>query len=75
MGFKKNWDVADIESQLHCMAIEICSPYNDGWTSSLCKHDLFRIKCLVEDIYARSPKFSGEDEWEKERTMELLKRK
>lgn len=74
MGFKKNWDVADMQSQLRAMALEICSPYNDGWTSSLCKKDLFRIKCLVEDIYAASPKFADEQEWEKERTMELLKK-
>jgi hypothetical protein len=75
MGFKKNWDVADIEYQLRRMSTEINSPYNDGWTSSICKHDLFRIKCLVEDIYSVCPKFAVEEEWEKERTMELLKRK
>lgn len=74
MGFKITWNVADIESQLRRMSTEINSPYNDGWTSSLCKKDLFRIKCLVEDIYNNSPKFAGESEWEQERLLEILKK-
>lgn len=75
MGFKINWDVADIERQLRSMSTEINSPYNDGFTASRCKQDLFRVKCLVEDMYNNSPTFSGEEEWEKLRTMDLLKRK
>jgi len=31
MGFKKNWDVGDIESQLRMLSSELNSPYNDGW--------------------------------------------
>ena len=75
MGFIKNWDVNDIATQLHRIGIEASSPYNDGWTASGCKHELFQLKCLIEDIYRKLPTFVGEEEWEKERVAELLKRK
>lgn len=74
MGFKKSWDVADIERQLRTCASEASSPYNDGWTAMYCKRDLYRIKCLIEDIYHDLPKFAGEEEWEQERLVELLSR-
>jgi len=75
MGFKKSWDVDTLEGQLRRLYGEIASPYNDGFTASTCTQELFRIKCLVEDLYQQCPTFSGEEEWEKLRTMELLKRK
>jgi hypothetical protein len=75
MGFKKSWDVDTLESQLRRLYGEIASPYNDGFTAMTCKKELFRVKCLVNDLYELCPTFSGEEEWEKERTMELLKRK
>ena len=75
MGFIKNWDVNYIADQLHRMGVEACSPYNDGWTASSCKHELYQLKCLIEDIYRKLPTFAGEEEWEKERVAELLKRK
>jgi hypothetical protein len=75
MGFKQGWDVNDIASQLHRLGLEASSPYNDGWTASRCKHELFQLKCLIDDIYRKLPTFTNEDEWEKERVSELLKRK
>lgn len=75
MGFKQNWDIADITNQIQRLYIEASSPYNDGWTSASCKHELYRVKCLIEDMYKRLPVFAGEEEWEKERVAELLKRK
>lgn len=54
--------------------VEIKSPYNDGWTSESCKHDLYLLKCWLDDEYTRLPKFSGEDEWEKQRLLDHLKR-
>ena len=38
------------------------------------KRVLYRIKCLIEDIYHDLPKFAGEEEWEQERLVELLSR-
>jgi hypothetical protein len=75
MGFMKHWDVADISNQLQRLYLEASSPYNDGWTASSCKHDLYRVKCLIDDMYKQLPTFVGEEEWEKERVAELLKRK
>jgi hypothetical protein len=63
MGFKKNWDVADIASQINTLALEINSSYNDGFTSWHCKQDLWRIKWLVDDALSRAPNF-GDDETE-----------
>ena len=75
MGFIKNWDVRDISNQLHRMAWEAQSPRNDGFTASSCKQELYQLKCLIDDIYKQLPVFAGEEEWEKERVAELLKRR
>ena len=37
--------------------------------------EIYQLKCLIEDIYQKLPTFVGEEEWEKERVAELLKRK
>ena len=74
MGFKKNWSVSDVENQIRRLALEISSPYNDGWTASSCKKELFQLKCFIEDQYAHLPKFPDEAEWEKERLIQLLKK-
>jgi hypothetical protein len=74
MSFIKRWDVNDIATQLHRIALEASNPRNDGWTASGCKKELYQVKCLLEDIYQKLPRFVGEEEWEKERVAELLKR-
>ena len=53
---------------------EIGSPYNDGFTSSYCKKDLYLLKCWLEDAYDKLPTFTGEEKWEQERVVEILKR-
>ena len=78
MGFKKNWEVADITSQVHSLAREISSPYNDGYTQWHCKQDLYQIKQLVDQALARSPNFGDlEQEWlqtqEKKHIIKILK--
>jgi hypothetical protein len=57
------------------MALEASDPRNDGWTASVCKKEIYQVKCLIEDIYRKLPTFVGEEEWEKERVAELLKRR
>ena len=52
---------------------EINSPYNDGFTSSSCKHELYMLKCWLEDEYKKLPTFYGEELWEQERVVEILK--
>ena len=73
MGFcKPNLDVA--YSAIRKSLIEIHSPYNDGWTGSSCKKDLYMLKSWLEDEYKRLPTFVGEETWEQERVIEILKR-
>ena len=56
-------------------AYEAKNMRNDGWTASAHKKHLYDLKCMLDDIYSTLPKFQGEEEWEKERITELLKRK
>lgn len=73
MGFRKpNLDPA--YGSIRSSFAEISSPYNDGWTSRDCKYELYQLKCWLEDEYAKLPTFSGEEVWEQERMVELLKR-
>ena len=73
MGFKK----PTLDPAYHAIRqtlTEIGSPYNDGWTSSSCKHELYQLKCWLEDRYQSLPTFAGEEKWEQERLVEILKR-
>ena len=74
MGFRKP-DLDPAYGSIRRSLTEISSPYNDGWTSAGCKHELYRLKCFLEDAYERLPKFAEEAEWEKERLAEILKKK
>jgi hypothetical protein len=73
MGFRKP-SLDDARSAIRTSLAEISSPYNDGWTSSACKHDLYVLKCWLELEYSRLPIFQGEEKWEQERVVEILKR-
>lgn len=73
MGFQK----PDLNPAYHAVRqamTEIGSPYNDGFTSSYCKHELYKLKCWLDDEYLRLPTFVGEDTWEQDRLVEILKR-
>ena len=73
MGFRK--DLLDTARQvIRTCLVEIHSPYNDGFTSSYCKKDLYLLKCWLEDEYMKLPTFVGEEAWEQERVVEILKR-
>lgn len=71
---RKDWNVVDIMCQLRSIHRQAASPFNDGFVARDCKKDLFSIKCLVEDLYADTPNFVGEDAWHEERTLDLLKK-
>jgi hypothetical protein len=75
MGFLKRTDADQVISLLRILASEARSGYNDGWTASSCKHELYRVKCYLDDVYKQLPGFSDEAEWEKERVAELLKQR
>jgi hypothetical protein len=74
MGFQKRWDFYSIESQLRAMSREASSPYNDGWTASSCKQELYQLKCIIEDLYSTLPHFVGEEIWAQERLIQKLKK-
>jgi len=73
MGFRKPC-LDDAYSAIRHTLGEIHSPYNDGWTSSYCKKDLYQLKCWLEDSYNRLPKFADEEKWEQDRIIEVLKK-
>lgn len=78
MGFKKSWDVADISHQIHSLARECASPYNDGFTSFECKKDLYQLKYIIDQSLSQAPDFGDlEQQWlteqEQKRIIKILK--
>ena len=73
MGFQK-LNIDSVYSVVRTSLGEIHSPYNDGWTSSSCKRELYLLKCWLEDEYKKLPTFAGEELWEQERLVEVLKK-
>lgn len=52
------------------------SPQSDGFNQCTCKHKMFLLKCLIEDLYSEMPEFPHQEkEWEQQRLIQLLKRK
>jgi hypothetical protein len=73
MGFKKpnlneaNWAIRTALTEIH-------SPLNDGFIQSSCKHELYMLKCWLNDEYDKLPIFVGEELWEQERIVQILKK-
>ena len=74
MGFKQP-DLANAYFDIRRSILEISSSHNDGFTSRSCKQELYQLKCWLEDVYSKLPRFSGEEKWEQERLVEKLKQK
>lgn len=73
MGFAQpNLSAAEHEIR-RCIG-EINSAHNDGWTQMSCKHQLYQLKCLLDDVYPTLPEFVGEHEWEQQRLITILKK-
>jgi len=74
---KKTWSVEEIATQIHAIARECASPYNEGFTAFELKKDLYQIKEILDTAIKQSPTFSGEQEWlteqEKKRIIKILK--
>ena len=78
MGFRKNWDAANIISQIHVLSRECSSPRNDGFTSFECKKDLYQLKQIIDTALAEAPDFGDlEQQWlteqEQKRIIKILK--
>ena len=66
----------EVVSAIRHLAREASSPYTDGFTACTYNHDLYVLKCFIEDEYKRCPDFPEQEaEWEQVRLMEILKRK
>jgi len=63
MGYRKPLDSNEIKFQLIRAHGEICSPYNDGYTSWNTKQELYQIKFLIDEMLRQQPTFSGEEDW------------
>jgi len=73
MGFRKP-DLDSAQQAIRTCLGEIRSPYNDGWTSYACKRDLYMLKSWLDDEYKQLPSFVGEELWEQERLIDILKK-
>ena len=73
MGFAKT-DLHNAQDTIRRQLATIRHPYNDGFIQSHCKQELYMLKCWLEDEYAKLPKFAGEEEWEQERVVQILKK-
>lgn len=74
---KKDWDVANITSQIHSLSRQCSSPYNDGFTAFELKKDLHQIKEVIDQALKNAPTFEGEEQWlqeqEQKRIIKYLK--
>ena len=73
MGFQKP-DLEQAAWAISASLREIASPYNDGWTASACKKELYQLKCWLDEEYKKLPKFYEEEQWEQERLITILKK-
>jgi hypothetical protein len=68
-------DSIGVARHLRHLAAAASSPHSDGFTQCSCKHDLFLLKCLIDDLYRDLPVFpQQEKEWEQKRLLELLQK-
>ena len=63
MGFKKDWDIIDIVTQINRMSYTCSSPLTEGYNGWGVKQDLLRIKWVLDDALKRCPTFVGEEEF------------
>jgi hypothetical protein len=73
MGFRQP-NLASARLEIGKCLGEIHSPYNDGWNQRSCKEELYMLKCWLEAEYKDLPTFVGEEQWEQNRILEILKR-
>jgi hypothetical protein len=78
MGFKQNWDIADVSRQIHTMARECASPYNTGFQTFEIKKDLYQLKEIIDQALQDAPNFGElEKDWlteqEQKRIIKILK--
>ena len=72
-----DWNVDKVIADCQKMYRGATDPYVTGFVNWPCKQDLYRVKFAVDEMLAKTSKFSGEDEWlleqEKEKMWKVLK--
>ena len=72
-----DWNVNNVISECRKMHSGATDPNMTGWVNWPCKQDLYRVKFAVDEMLARTPTFSGEEEWleeqEKQKVIRILK--
>lgn len=75
MAFNKNWDVGDVMRKISIIMNECTYPDTDSFTACYCKHDLYQIKCFIEDNWDLLPVFPEQErQWEQDRIVRRLRR-
>ena len=73
----KTWNADQIISQCQQMYFGATDPHQDGFTGWHCKKDLYRVKFAVDEMLAKTSRFTGEDEWlleqEQDKMWKVLK--
>ena len=73
----KNWNADQVISECQKMYYGANDPYVTGWNNWPCKQDLYRVKFAVDEMLAKTSRFSGEDEWlleqEQQQMWKILK--
>lgn len=60
MGFKKSWDVGDIQRQISACSANMNNRYNDGFVQWHCKQDLLIVKYQLDEILRTASTFADE---------------
>lgn len=69
------FELERIRISLRQLAFEAKSPYETGFVTVQYKRQLVEMKWFLEDLIDGIGYFAGEESWEQDRTLQLLKRK
>jgi hypothetical protein len=59
----KDWNVDQVIGQCQKMYHGATDPHMTGWVNWPCKQDLYCVKFAVDEMLAKTSRFTGEDEW------------
>jgi hypothetical protein len=59
----KDWNVDRVIGECQRMHRGATDPNMTGYVNWPCKQDLYRVKFAVDEMLAKTSRFSGEEEW------------
>ena len=69
------FELERIRISMRQLAFEAKSPHETGFVTVQYKRQLVELKWFLEDLIDEVGYFAGEESWEQERVVQLLKRK